>query len=62
MDKFYSNDFSRNAIFEKIDKLETQLCEEQSKKQDERDTNKEFELLYARMIAGLKLNTGSKLF
>lgn len=44
----------------KIGNLEQQLLEEQAK--DERDRNKEFELLYARFMAGLKLNTNIKYY
>lgn len=62
MDNRYYNGFDRNAIFDKIDRLDTELQEEQAKSDDERSRDREFELIYARMIAGLKLNTGIRLF
>ena len=53
-------EFEVPAIMEKIGNLEQQLIEEQSK--EDRDRNKEFELLYARFMAGLKLNTNIKYY
>lgn len=60
MEKY--NQFERNQILDKIDKIDGQLVEEQSKKEEDRDRNREFELLYAKFIAGLKLNTGGRFF
>lgn len=57
----YSGDFERAKVVEKMDDLETKLLEEQSKSPEERNPDREFELMYARMIAGLKLNTGARL-
>lgn len=56
----YDSDFERNKVLEKMDNLETKLLEEQNKAPEERNPDKEFELMYARMIAGLKLNTGAR--
>ena len=53
-------EFEVPAIMEKIGNLEQQLIEEQAK--DERDNTKEIELLYARFMAGLKLNTNIKYY
>lgn len=47
---------------EKLDKLEQDYEEEINKPDDERDKNREFELMYARLIAGFKINTGGRLF
>lgn len=58
----YTGEFERTNILEKMDDLETRLLDEQAKKPEDRNPDREFELLYARMIAGLKLNTGSKLY
>jgi len=58
----YSGDFERAKVVEKMDDLETKLLEEQSKSPEDRNPDREFELMYARMIAGLKLNTGARLF
>ena len=58
----YTGDFERSAVLEKIDNLDCQLREEQAKESDKRDANREFELMYAKLIAGFKLNTGARLF
>lgn len=62
MNNIYLNDFDKHSVFDKIDNIDMQLQEEQMKEPDKRDRDREFELLYAKMIAGLKLNTGYKLF
>ena len=58
----YNGEFQRSSIFHKIDMLENELNEEQSKEPEKRNMDREFELMYARFIAGLKLNTGARLF
>ena len=58
----YNNDFDRTQIINRMGELEMQLEDEQLKNPEERDANREFELMYARFMAGLKLNTGYRLF
>lgn len=58
----YTNDFERNKVIEKMDELDSQLIEEQSKEPENRNLDREFELLYAKFIAGLRLNTGARLY
>ena len=58
----YTGEFQRSNIFHKIDMLESELNEEQSKEPEKRNMDREFELMYARFISGLKLNTGARLF
>lgn len=54
----HTNDFDKTVILSKIEDLNDRLNEEKTKNPEERNPDKEFELMYARMIAGLKLNTG----
>lgn len=58
----YTNDFERNKILERMDELDSQLIEEQELEPEKRDADREFELMYAKFMAGLKLNTGARLF
>lgn len=58
----YTNEFQRSAIIEKMDDLDCQLIEEQSKEPEKRNADREFELMYAKFIAGLKLSTGARIF
>lgn len=51
-----------NEIIDKIGEIDEKLEEEKNKPDDEYDKEREFELIYAKMIAGLKLNTGFKMF
>lgn len=51
-----------NEIIDKIGEIDEKLEEERNKPDDEYDKEREFELIYAKMIAGLKLNTGFKMF
>lgn len=60
-ENFYTFSNRANAI-ERMNELSDMLEEEQKKSPEERDPDKEFQLLYARMIAGLRLNTGLKWF
>lgn len=52
-----NNEFDKDVIYDKLSDLSSKLEEEQEKNIEERDFNKERELLYAQMIQGLKLNT-----
>lgn len=58
----YTNEFERGQIIEKMDKLDSQLLEEQEKEPEKRNADREFELMYAKFIAGLKLSTGARIF
>lgn len=58
----YNGDFQRSNIFKKLDMIDEQLSEEQSKEPEKRNLDREFELRYAKFIAGLKLSTGSHLY
>ena len=58
----YTNEFERGQIIEKMDMLDSQLLEEQEKEPEERNADREFELMYAKFIAGLKLSTGARIF
>ena len=58
----YTGEFERSKVLQKIDDLDCQLREEQAKEPDKRNANREFELMYARFMAGLKLNTGARFF
>ena len=51
----YNNDFTQEAIFEKMSKINRQL--EKLNENGEIDRQKEKELLYAQFLQGLKLNT-----
>lgn len=58
----YTGEFQRSNIFEKMDMIDNQLFEEQAKEPEKRDVNREFELMYAKFMAGLKLSTGARLY
>jgi hypothetical protein len=58
----YTGEFERSNIFNKIDMLDNQLAEEQAKEPEERNADREFELMYAKFMAGLKLSTGARLY
>jgi hypothetical protein len=58
----YTNDFERGQIIEKMDLIDSQLIEEQEKEPEKRNADREFELMYAKFIAGLKLSTGARIF
>lgn len=60
-ENFYTFSNRANAI-ERMNELSDMLEEEKAKAPEERNPDREFQLLYARMIAGLKLNTGARLF
>lgn len=58
----YQDDFERNNVIDRVNCIADKLAEEQSKPVDERDFDKERELIYAQFIQGLKLSTGNNLF
>ncbi|MBQ3945989.1 MAG: hypothetical protein II670_10350 [Alphaproteobacteria bacterium] len=58
----YNGEFQRSNIFNKIDMIDEKLAEEEAKEPEKRNANKEFELMYAKFIAGLKLSTGARLY
>ena len=58
----YTGEFQRSEIFNKMDMIDEKLAEEQSKEPEERNADREFELMYAKFIAGLKLSTGARLY
>ncbi len=58
MDRFVNfSDFDKNVILNKISDIASQLEEERSKDDDERDVEKEKNLIYQQWIQGLKLST-----
>lgn len=58
----YQDDFERNNVIDRVNCIADKLAEEQNKPVDERDFDKERELIYAQFIQGLKLSTGNNLF
>ena len=58
----YTGEFERSNIFNKMDMIDEKLAEEQAKKPEERNADREFELMYAKFMAGLKLSTGARLY
>lgn len=54
------NEFDRNVIFDKMDRFQSLLDEEQEKPIEERDKQKEFNLMYAQFMQGLRLSTGMR--
>lgn len=58
----YNGEFQRSEIFNKMDMIDEKLAEEQSKEPEERNADREFELMYAKFMAGLKLSTGARLY
>ena len=57
-----SKGLNYSEILNNIARLGDEIKDEQSKEDGEYDKQKEFELRYAQFIAGLKLNTGIKIF
>lgn len=53
----YDNEFDKNAIYGKLAEISSKLEEEQKKADIDRDAEREIELMYAKMIEGMKLNT-----
>lgn len=62
MNEPYIKEISMQGIIDKINNLDEQLFDERQKPIDERNAQREFELMYAKFMAGLKLNTGIKIF
>lgn len=58
----YGDDFDRAAIIDKINCIADEIKEEQSKPFEERDFDKEKQMIYAQFIQGLKLSTGNNYF
>ena len=54
------NEFDRNVIFDKMDRFQSLLDEDQEKPIEERDKQKEFNLMYAQFMQGLRLSTGMR--
>lgn len=52
-----NNEFDKGVIYEKLSKISSELEEEMSKDDAERSIERERELMYAQMFAGLRLNT-----
>ena len=58
MDRFiYNDEFNRDVIFEKLADISSKLEDEQKKSDEDRNPAMEMNLIYAKMIQGLKLNT-----
>ena len=58
MDRFVNNnEFDKSVIYNKMADISSKLEEEHSKNKEDRDAEKERELMYAQMIEGMKLNT-----
>lgn len=58
MDRFVNNnEFDKSVIYSKMADISSKLEEEYSKNKEDRDAEKERELMYAQMIEGMKLNT-----
>ena len=62
MNNIAAKEYTRERVVERMDELEEQLLEEQDAENGKIDKNREFELMYARFIAGLRLNTGMRLY
>ena len=56
----YNSDFEREQVMDKIIEINALLEEEEAKPNNERDSDKEFKLIYQQFIQGLKLSTGNK--
>lgn len=62
MDRYLVNDYTAVNVIEQIDKIDKMLINEQQKEENERNKEREFELLYAKLIHGMKLNTGGRFY
>lgn len=62
MDRYLVNDYTAVNVIEQIDKIDKMLINEQQKDENERNKEREFELLYAKLIHGMKLNTGGRFY
>ena len=62
MDNIYrynGADYGHAAVIERLKDIASELELEQEKPDDERDSDREFKLIYKQFIEGLKLSTGS---
>ena len=62
MNNIAAKEYTRERVIERMDELEEQLLEEQDAENGKIGKNREFELMYARFMAGLRLNTGMRLY
>ena len=58
----YNNEYDKNQIMNEVVLLQEELKEIQNKNEEERDKEKELQLIYKQFVKGLKLSTGNKLF
>lgn len=59
----YRDDFDVSNVIDRVNCIANELSEERAKTPEERDMEKERQLLYAQFVQGLKLSTGqNKLF
>ena len=56
-----SNEFSHEAIIDRLNDISGEIEEEQEKPDDEYDRDKVFKLMYRQFIEGLKLSTGYRI-
>ena len=59
--RYNSADYGHAAVIERLKDIAGELELEQEKPDDERDSDREFKLIYKQFIEGLKLSTGSRL-
>jgi hypothetical protein len=62
MNNIAAKEYTRERVIERMDEIEEQLLEEQDAETGKIDAKREFELMYARFMAGLRLNTGMRLY
>jgi hypothetical protein len=53
-----NDEYAHDAVIEKLKDIAGELELEEEKPEDERDSEKEFKLIYRQFIEGLKLSTG----
>lgn len=58
----YGNDFDRSVIFDKMSNLDDKIDEEKTKDFSNKRNDRIRELMYAKFIQGLRLNTGYNFF
>lgn len=57
--RYNDDNYGRSAVIERLKDIADELELEQEKPNDDRDSNREFKLIYKQFIEGLKLSTGS---
>ena len=62
MNKIAASEYTRERVIERMENLEEQLLEEHEADSGKIDRQREFELMYARFMDGLRLNTGMRLY